>query len=497
MSLSLFFLISSAASPRHKLQKSKSSTPDIGPFHELEPVVIHSPTEELKQPSFSPKEEKKKDKKDKKSKHKFLGKSKETTKKDQAGSPPKRGKRERTGSFGNLAKRLEARPLRRSSISSVRRSDATVKQKGRGYTFDDGLEPNEGERKLTPLKIPSRDTRPATPTSTRKAFGSTEVDIDLSTENGNEPKKAKGVPKREKVKDAAKKAAATAEKPSWRIGTLERNKRKERRAMYPPLSTVFNPDFNALDQAAPADAKASSTPIAGSGMNFKVVDISLNDDEMPKKAPRADNAAETRRRYSSSNSKSPPVSPTDARPRVQTSGSTVAVRAARLSNLMKRDNNPGGKDYERRDSKPRKGAVKSRMNFYEAQYQDDSQVSSEESPGSKRRSLPHVPAGSEPFVSTKESTKIPKRQPTGKQKGAAWNVEREIDLSDTPRTARDRRAAEELGFVLVSRDDIPPSPARGKSFAPTKNAPVPFSTCSLVFSLLSPFKVILAAAYCR
>lgn len=69
----------------------------------------------------------------------------------------KNKKIDRNRSNSGRFKRLEARPVRRSSISSVRKSDKTVKAKGKGYQLDgDALE--EGDKK-SPIKVPPPSPR--------------------------------------------------------------------------------------------------------------------------------------------------------------------------------------------------------------------------------------------------------------------------------------------------------------------------------------------------
>ena len=483
-----FFSQGDHKKPRAKLLKSMSSTPEVGRFKNLEVIVSPPPTAEAKEPSLSPSNEKRTE----------GSKTQAKTTKDQTekkGSHHKRGKHERTNSFGRLTKRLEARPLRRSSISSVRRSDATVREKGRGYTFDDGFELHvEEEMPLKPLKLPSRgdehivepeENRPATPSSVSKGFEQMLFDIDISQPTSKETRGKKEKAERDRVVDAVKKAASKPsavnskskdkdnkkEKPAWRLGTLERRKRKERRAMYPPLSNLFNSDFNVLDLENQTKGGDGEVPSDGKRyLSLRVVDISLNDDEPPSTIPSSvsrppKTSTTTTAAKRSSSSTSPPLSPTDPTGRTRTrqasTGSSVAVRAARLSNQMAKDNNLRVRDSDEREQNFRKGAVKSRANFYEFQQQDDEVFdSSEGSPDSRRRSLPRVPTGSEPYVSTKESTKIPKRKPIGKHRANADGIVRKIDLSESE---KDKHVdAVDMGFVLVGKKDLPASPAQGR-----------------------------------
>ena len=127
-----------------------------------------------------------------------------------------RVKHERSNSFGKY-KRLEARPLRRSSIASVRKSDKTVRDKGVGYTFSDGLvDDRDAKRDGRPVQIPSRNgtrkpvefERPSTPgSSTGTPVKEVTVDINMEEPLADERKKKRDE-ERKIVIDAVKTAAA-------------------------------------------------------------------------------------------------------------------------------------------------------------------------------------------------------------------------------------------------------------------------------------------------
>lgn len=388
------------------------------------------------------------------------------------------GKSERSNSFGKY-KRLEARPLRRSSIASVRRSDKTVREKGKGYTFNDDL--GEGDTKkegLPPVKMPPRDQwrkakdteRPTTPGAKTGMPRSVAVDINMEDTSADE-RKRKEKEERQSVIDAVK-TAATGK--SWlkkqdaqegmvqKLGTLERKKAKQRRAMYPPLSTFFNPEDKKTQEALEGISQIAS---GKQNMHLKVVDIQLDDDdtaapskdkkaaEQAKAGPKTVSVPTTNEPTSpprSPTSPTSPTSPSNYKPR-KPAGGLVASRAARLANLMANDFRPltvKDKWVEREEWK-KAPPVKDEAAENESKKEEPAP---EVSPSAQRRSLPRVPA-EEPFHSTKETTKIVKRKQTGKPKfhfGKGKKGEK-----------KGAKEAEDMGYVVVDVQDGISTPERG------------------------------------
>jgi len=454
---------------RPKLMKSKSAAPNTL-FKNVE-FTIHP--DAIEPVSFKPKAEN--------GAVEINGYHEDQAIADEENDDRRRGKNERSNSFGRY-KRLEARPLRRSSIASVRKSDKTVRDKGRGYTFDDGLG-DEGDSKkkgLPPLKVPSRDQarkaadslseRPSTPSATAGVPKGVAVDINMDDTPPDERKK-KDKEERQSVVDAVKTAAAGK---SWlkkqdaqegmvqKLGTVERRKVKQRRAMYPPLSMVFNPEDKETKDALEGMSQITN---GKQHMHVKVVDISLDDDtptpsidkNTPGKAkagPKTVSMATTNEPTSpprSSTSPSSPRSPTHYRPRKPTDGSLVASRAARLTNLFANDFRPPTvKDkWAEREERKKPSPVKDEA---AEKIPKEEEVAPAGSPSAQRRSLPRVPA-EEPFHSTKETTKIVQRKQTGKPK-FHFGKHKKGDK-------KTKKEAEDMGFVVVDLQDGLSTPERG------------------------------------
>ena len=141
----------------------------------------------------------------------------------------------------------------------MRKSDKTVRDKGVGYTFSDGLvDDRDAKRDGRPVQIPFRNgtrkpvefERPSTPgSSTGTPVKEVTVDINMEEPLADERKKKRDE-ERKIVIDAVKTAAAGK---SWlkkqdaqegmvqKLGTLERRKAKSRRAMYCLLYTSPSP----------------------------------------------------------------------------------------------------------------------------------------------------------------------------------------------------------------------------------------------------------------
>ena len=411
-----------------------------------------------------------------------------------------RAKRDRSSSFGKY-RRLEARPLRRSSIASVRKSDKTVRERGKGYTFDDGLEETGDGRKRSaqPLKIPTREEvrkfeaegkrRPGTPGAGIDVTKGMAVDINMEETPPAERKK--GEEQRQNVIDAVRTAAAGK---SWakrqdaqegmvqKLGTLERNKAKTRRAMYPPLSVFFNPEDKdtreALEQIGQAANATERNP--QQRVRLKVVDISL-DDDVP--APAADKKAaghakpgpKTVSMATKNEPTSPPRSPTSPTSPTWTSPtdkkppgkSLVASRMARLNNLIANDFRPLTVKDRWAETPPADRKKKGQEEKKPSPVKDDAlkKLEKEEehapagSPGAQRRSLPRVPQ-EEPFHSTMETTKIVQRKQTGKPKFHFGKVKKEVG-EDHKKKKKSKKEAEDMGFVVVDLHDGITTPEKG------------------------------------
>ncbi|XP_022779820.1 F-actin-methionine sulfoxide oxidase MICAL2-like isoform X4 [Stylophora pistillata] len=386
--------------------------------------------------------------------------------------------RDRSYSSGKY-RRLEARPLRRSSIGSVRKSDATVREKGKGYTFDDGLDQMGGGRRrgTQPLKIPSREEvrkfeaeaefRPSTPSELIDATkGMTVVDIDMEEAPAEERKK-KREEERKSVIDAVKTSAAGK---SWvkrqdaqegkvqKLGTLERRKAKSRRAMYPPLSVVLNPDDRETQEALEGIVQAANETERNpqKKMQLKVVDISLDDNtsipSCDRKAASQTKAGSKTVSVATKNEPTPSprslTSPTSPENKKPPAGSLVAARKARLSNLIANDFRPptvkdkwADREEWKKSSPVKNDAVK--------KFEKEEEFEPTDSPGANRRSLPKVPS-EEPFHSTKETTKIVQRKPTGKPRFLLGKVKREIDEEKEEKPKKD---AVDMGFVVLDLQD--------------------------------------------
>ena len=384
-------------------------------------------------------------------------------------------------------RRLEARPLRRSSISSVRKSDATVREKGKGYSFDDGLDQTgDGRRRGTqPLKIPSREEvrkfeaeaefRPGTPGELIDATkGMTVVDIDME-EAPVEERKKKREEERKGVIDAVKTAAAGK---SWvkrqeaqegkvqKLGTLERRKAKSRRAMYPPLSVVLNPDEKETQEALEGIVQAANETESNpqKKMQLKMVDISLDDDTLipsserkaagqTKAGPKTVSVATKNEPTPSPRSPTSPTSPGNKKP---PAGSLVAARTARLTNLIANDFRPPTvKDkWAEREEWKKSSPVK---NDAGKKFGKEEELEPTASPGAQRRSLPRVPS-EEPFHSTKETTKIVQRKPTGKPRFRLGKVRKEIGEEKEEKIGKD---SVDMGFVVLDLHDGISTPEKG------------------------------------
>ena len=394
-----------------------------------------------------------------------------------------RDRRDRSNSSGKY-RRLEARPLRRSSIASVRKSDATVRERGKGYTFNDGLDETGDGRKRSaqPLKIPSRDAvrkfeaekqfRPGTPSSAVDfTKGMAVVDINMEDSPPAERKK-KGDEERQSVVDAVKTAAAGK---SWakrqdanegivqKLGTLERNKAKSRRAMYPPLSTLFNPNDKDTREALEQIGQAAK-------VRLKVVDISL-DDDIPapaatdkkvtgeaKPGPKTVSMATKNEPTSPPRSPTSPKSPSSPPHKKPPGKSLVASRAARLTNLIANDYRPltvkdkwAEREERRKPSPIKDDAVK--------KIEKEEEPAPAGSPGAQRRSLPRVPSKEEPFHSTKETTKIVQRKQTGKPRFHFGKVRKEV--AEYGKEKKTTKEAEDMGFVVVDMQDGISTPEKG------------------------------------
>lgn len=386
---------------------------------------------------------------------------------------------DRSNSFGKY-KRLEARPLRRSSIASVRRSDRTVREKGKGYTFDDDIGGGDTKKQgLPPIKMPLRDQagrtidadRPSTPGASPAAPKSVAVDINMEEPFPNDRKK-KETDERQRVVDAVTTAAAGK---SWlkkqdaqegmvqKLGTIERKKVKQRRAMYPPLSTFFNPeDKDTKDALEEISQRANGKQ----NLRLKVVDIAIDDDAPapsnekksaiqtgPKTGPKTVSVPTANETTSSSRSPTSPTSPTSPshyKPKVITGG-LVASRTARLVNLMANDFRPPKvKDkWAEKEELKKPSPVETEPGEKLVKEEESAPTSS---PSAQRRSLPRVPA-EEPFHSTKETTKIVKRKQTGKSKfhfgkGKKGGKKGAEDMED-------------MGFVVLDLQDGLSTPERG------------------------------------
>lgn len=402
-----------------------------------------------------------------------------------------RDRRDRANSSGKY-RRLEARPLRRSSIASVRKSDVTVRERGKGYNFSDGLDETGDGRKRSaqPLKIPSRDAvrkfeaesqfRPGTPGAAIDVTkGMAVVDINMEDSPPAERKK-KGDEERQIVIDAVKTAAAgkswakkqdTNEGTVQKLGTLQRNKAKSRRAMYPPLSMLFNSDDKdtreALEQIGQAANGTERNP--HQKVRLKVVDILL-DDDIP--APAADKRAAGQaepgpktismatKNEPTSPPRSPtsPTSPTSPSYKKPPSKSLVASRAERLTNLIANDYRPltvkdkWAEREERKKTNPIKGDVAKKV-------EKEKEPAPSGSPGAQRRSLPRVPSKEEPFHSTKETTKIVQRKQTGRPRFHFGKVRKEV--GEDGKENKITKEVEDMGFVVVDMQDGISTPEKG------------------------------------
>lgn len=225
-----------------------------------------------------------------------------------------------------------------------------------------------------------------------------------------------------------------------RLGTLERM--RKRRAMYPPLSTVFNPDDEIPGLNLPAEGEKAKTPkeldlpiTPASGMVLKVVDIDLDDDTQSKEA-------------------SPSITPitTVAKTTVTTTnttavgqnarGSVVAARRARMSRLLSTETNPQTKNTDLRQNSQEKEEPPKEISV------------NRESPGTQRRNLPKVPQDVEPYVSTPKTTKITSRKQTGKPKKGNKNIIRDVENDKILEEKEARKLAEEMDFVVLDHDDV-------------------------------------------
>lgn len=402
---------------------------------------------------------------------------------------------ERSSSFAKH-RRLEARPLRRSSIASVRRSDKTVREKGKGYTFDDDLGDEASNKKvLPPLKMPLGDQgridseRPLTPGADEDIPRTVFVEINLDDTSPKEKRK-KEKDEKQNLIDAVKSAAAGK---SWlrkqdaqegmvqKLGTLERTKVKQRRAMYPPLSMVINPEDKETQVALEEIGQMAN---GTANMRLKVVDIAI-DDVTPapvsdkkgagqaKSGPKTVSMTTANDSSTARNLPSSSTSATNFKPKKPTGG-LVASRTARLTNLIANDFRPPtvkDKWAEREENlKPPSPVQKEEPEIEKLKIEEKPAPGG--SPGAQRRSLPRVPA-EEPFHSTKETTKIAntKQKPPekskfpfrkGKKKGK--KAEKEdmgfivLDLQDGITTPeREALAAQQEGEVVLSEsseDDL-------------------------------------------
>ena len=382
---------------------------------------------------------------------------------------------ERSSSFGKY-RRLEARPLRRSSIASVRRSDKTVREKGKGYTFDDDLGDEASMGKvLPPLKMPLRDQgridseRPLTPGADEGIPRTVFVDINLDDTSPKEKRKKETVEKQNLI-DAVKSAAAGK---SWlrkqdaqegmvqKLGTLERTRVKQRRAMYPPLSMLINPEDKETQVALEEIGQMAN---GTANMRLKVVDIAI-DDITPtpvsdkkaagqaKSEPKTVSMATANDSSTARKSPNSSTSATNFKPKKPTGG-LVASRAARLTNLIANDFRPPtvkDKWAEREENvKPPSPVQKEEPEIEKLKIEEKPAPGG--SPGAQRRSLPRVPA-EEPFHSTKETTKIAntKQKPPEKSKFPFRKGKKKGKKAEK----------EDMGFVVLDLQDGITTPERG------------------------------------
>ena len=362
-----------------------------------------------------------------------------------------------------------------------------MREKGKGYSFDDGLDQTgDGRRRGTqPLKIPSREEvrkfeaeaefRPGTPGELIDATkGMTVVDINME-EAPVEERKKKREEERKGVIDAVKTAAAGK---SWvkrqeaqegkvqKLGTLERRKAKSRRAMYPPLSMVLNPDEKETQEALEGIVQAANETERNpqKKMQLKMVDISLDDDTpipsserkaagQTKAGPKTVSVATKNEPTPSPRSPTSPTSPGNKKP---PAGSLVAARTARLTNLIANDFRPPTvKDkWAEREEWKKSSPVK---NDAGKKFGKEEELEPTASPGAQRRSLPRVPS-EEPFHSTKETTKIVQRKPTGKPRFRLGKVRKEIGEEKEEKIGKD---SVDMGFVVLDLHDGISTPEKG------------------------------------
>lgn len=243
---------------------------------------------------------------------------------------------------------LEARPVRRSSISSTRRSDKTVRSKAKGYQLDGGLlnvEEESGAR--SPIRVPS---------PTKPMFN------DYTANEYKEPEPSVAKKKLEK-KDSAEEVIKGSMKPSGldmihKLGTVER-KRRQRRAMYPPLSQVFSSEDQNRELVSGEKNGEDSieSSLRKTGMNVKIVDIDIDDN------PKADDKKITGKEQETAPSTqkqnaNAAVTTVDTKRPVNSKsspGSLVLSRAARIRGLMENDIRPKNlKNYDKQASEDEK-----------------------------------------------------------------------------------------------------------------------------------------------
>lgn len=220
--------------------------------------------------------------------------------------------------------------------------------------------------------------------------------------------------------------------------------------MYPPLSTVFNPDdeIPGLDIPAGAGDKEKTKTLQNidipipstSGMVYRVVDIDIDDVVKSTEASPAASSVSTVTKAT--------VTATETTTAGQNArGSLVASRMARMSRLLSTEGKTPVVSSEWRESSPEK----------EELVAPNENHKQHESPGTQRRTLPRVPSDAEPFVSTPKTTKITSRKQTGKPKKGKKNISRDVEYGESVDAVKDEEAkkyAEDLDFVVVDVNDV-------------------------------------------
>ncbi|XP_048579098.1 F-actin-monooxygenase MICAL3 isoform X2 [Nematostella vectensis] len=387
-------------------------------------------------------------------------------------NPDEKFNRTRTNS--GRFKRLEARPLRRSSIASVRKSDKTVRDKAMGYELDDGLTPLKEDVRLSPIKTActpddKEEVRPPTPSPASKSEGRPTFAVDITTERRRTLERAHSAdePIRRTSPTVEKKTESKGRKmldKFHKLGTLER-KRRTRRAMYPPLSQVFSPEDEGKSITDPGgDVLPLETSLRDAGITPRRVAINIDDDfttpdkgvaaadrSKDKKGPSKVPSKDTRRRPTSSGKIAPPprqtsptkqatkkTTPTRPPPTQTTKGNRLISPTKEL--LTNKQQNKANPAVVKELSRP-PSSIRAKQGERVVSPKEEKEPvkperlagpslnkrSSTGSPPERKRTLPRVPSGEKPFTPTKESTRIDTKQ-----------------LGTT--------------FVLVNRRDLPTGP---------------------------------------